>query len=83
MYLQDNILRFIDIIRRNYTRSYDIQRFSYPYVGVIFDKSILSRSHKLEDADPTGTVDSCSGKKYEQKNTHNNVVKDETRTLSI
>ena len=30
---------FIDIIRRNYNKSYDIQSFSYPYVGVIFDKS--------------------------------------------
>ena len=60
-YLYDNIMHFIHIIRRNYTRSYDIQSFSYPYVGVIFDKSILSRSQKLADADPTGTLDSCSG----------------------
>ena len=28
-YLQDTIMSFIDIICRNYTRSYDIQSFSY------------------------------------------------------
>ena len=28
-------LRFIGIIRRNYTRSYNIQSFSYPAVGVV------------------------------------------------
>ena len=47
---------FIDIIHRNNTRSYDIQIFPYPDVGVIFDESILSRSHKLADADPAGTL---------------------------
>ena len=35
--IQDNILCFIDIICRNYTRSYDIQSFYYPDVGVIFE----------------------------------------------
>ena len=73
---------FIDIIHRNYTRSYDIQSFSYPDVGVIFDKFILSRSHKLADADPTGTLDSCYGTQNEQKNTQNNVIESEIRTLS-
>ena len=73
---------FIDIICRNYTRSYDIHSFSYPDVGAIFDKSILSRSHKLAGADLTGTLDSCSGIQNEQKNTQNNVIQSETRTLS-
>ena len=50
-------MRFIDTIRRNYTRKYDIQSFSYPDVGVFFDKSILSRGQKLADADPTGNLD--------------------------
>ena len=36
-YLYDNILCFIQIIHRNYTRSYDIQIFPYPAVGVIFE----------------------------------------------
>ena len=35
--------------------------FPYPDVRVIFGKSILYRSHKLADADPTGTLDSYSG----------------------
>ena len=30
---------------------------SYPDVGVIFDKSILYRTHKLAYADPTGTLE--------------------------
>ena len=55
------------MIRINYTRSYDIQSFSYPDVDVIFDKYILSRSNKLVDADPTGTLYSCSGTQNEQK----------------
>ena len=49
------ILCFIGMIRGNYTRSYDIQIFFYPYVGVIFYKYILSKSEKLADADPTST----------------------------
>ena len=56
--------------------------FSYPDVGVIFDKYILSRNHKLVDADPAGTLDSCSGTQNEQKNTHNNVIEAEIKTLS-
>ena len=43
--------------------------FSYPAIGVIFDKYILSRSHKLVDVDPAGTLDPCSGTQNEQKNT--------------
>ena len=43
-------------------------------LGVISDKSILSSSTKLVDADPTGTLESYSGIKNEQKNTHNNVI---------
>ena len=66
-YLHYIILCFIDIIRRNYTRSYNIQSFSYPDVGVISDKYILSKSHKFADADPTGTLDPCSGTQNEQK----------------
>ena len=75
-------MHFIDIIRRNYTRSYNIQSFSYPYVGVIFDKYILSRGQKLADADPTGTLDLCSGTQNEQKNTQNTVIDSEIRILS-
>ena len=69
-------------MNRNYTRSYNIRRFSYSDVGVIFDKSILSRSHKMADADPAGTLDSCYGTQNEQKNAQNNVIKIESRTLS-
>ena len=43
--------------------------FSYPAVGVIFEKSILSSCQKLADADPAGNLDSCSGTQNEQKNT--------------
>ena len=75
-YLYNTILCFINIIRINYTRSYDIQSFSYSDVGVIFDKSILSRSHKLADADPTGVLNSCYGTKNEQKNTKNTLIED-------
>ena len=49
---------------------------------MIFDKSILSRSHKLADADPKCTLDSCSGTQNEQKNTQNNVIEYGIRTLS-
>ena len=75
------MLRFIDIICSNYTKSYDIQRFSYPTVGAIFVK-YLSSSHKLVDADPVGTLDSFSGTQNEQKNTQNNVIEVEIITLS-
>ena len=75
-------MRFIGIICRKYNRSYNIQNFNYPYVGIILDKSILSRSHKLADADPTGTLDSCYGTQNEQKNTQNNVIEAEIITLS-
>ena len=68
-------------MRINYTRSYDIHSFNYPYVGVIFDKSIISRSNKLADADSAGTLYSCSGTQNEHKNTHNTVIEDEIRTL--
>ena len=56
--------------------------FSCPDVGVIFEKYILSRSQKLVDADPTDTLDSCSGTQNEQKNTQNTVIEAEIRTLS-
>ena len=36
---------------------------SYPAVSVIFEKYILSSSNKLEDAEPTVTLDSWSGEK--------------------
>ena len=49
---------------------------------MIFNKYILSSSHKLADADPTGTLDSCYGAQNEQKNTHNTVIEAEIRTLS-
>ena len=55
--------------------------FPYPDAGVIFDKSILSSSHKLADADPACTLDSCYGTQKEQKNTHNNMIEAEIRTL--
>ena len=35
--------------------------FSYLHVGVIFEKYILSRSQKLADVDPSGTLNSCYG----------------------
>ena len=73
-YISYTILHFIDIICRDYTRIYSIQSFSYSVTGVIFDKSILSRSYKLGDADPAGTLDSCYGIQNEQKNTQNNVI---------
>ena len=49
---------------------------------MISDKSILSRSHKFADVDPARTLDSCSGTQHEQKNTQNNVIELEIRTLS-
>ena len=36
----------------------------------------------MADAGPAGTLDSCSGTKIEQKNTHNNMIEVETRTSS-
>ena len=50
---------------------------------MIFDKSILSRSHKLADADPIGTLDSCSGAQNEQKNIQNNVIEAEIRCRTL
>ena len=41
---------------------------------MIFDKSILSRSHKLVDADSAGTLDSCFGTQNEQENTYNTAI---------
>ena len=75
-------MHFIDIVRRTDTISYNIQSFSYPDVGVVFDISILYISHNLADADPAGTLDQCSGTQNEQKNTHNTVNEIEIRTLS-
>ena len=49
---------------------------------MIFDKSILSRIHKLAYSDPTGTLESFYGTKNEQKDTHDNVIGVEIRTLS-
>ena len=57
--------------------------FSYPYVGVVFYSSILSRSQILADTDPADTLDSYSGAQNEQKNTQNNVIEVEIRTLSM
>ena len=57
--------------------------FSYPDIGVIFEKYILSRSHKLAGVEPTGALDSCSGTQNEQKNTQNNLIEVEMRTLSM
>ena len=48
--------------------------FSYPDVDVIFEKYIWSISQNLADADPAGTLNSCSEKKNEQKYTQNNVI---------
>ena len=52
------------------------------YLGVIFDKHILSSSTKLVDADPTGTSNSRYGTQSQQKNTQSTVIEAETRTLS-
>ena len=67
-------MSFIDTTCRNYTRSYDIHSFTYIYIGAIFERPILYRSLKLADADPAGTLDSCSGTQNEHKNTQNNVI---------
>ena len=81
-YIWDTILLFINIIRRNYTRSYNIHSFSYPDIGVVFDKSILAGSHKFADVDATGNLGSCSGTQNEQKNTYINVIEVAIITLS-
>ena len=75
-------MHFIDIIRRTDTISYNIQSFSYPDVGVVFDIYILYISHKLADADPAGTLDQCSGTQNEQKNTQNTLIEVKITTLS-
>ena len=41
--------------------------YALRYLGVIFEKCILSICHKLADADPSGTLDSLSGTQNEQK----------------
>ena len=58
---KNTILCFINITRINYTRSLNIQIFSYPAVGAIFEINKSSISQKLADADPAGTLDSCYG----------------------
>ena len=50
---------------------------------MVFEIYILSIRHKLVDADLAGTLDSYSGTQNEQKNTHNNLIEVETRTLSM
>ena len=55
------MLLFIEIIRRNYTRIYDTQNFSYPDVGVIKNIIFSLKVPKLADVDPAGTLDSCYG----------------------
>ena len=72
---------FIDIIHRNYTRSYNIQIFFLPSCMCDFEKYIISRSHKLADADPECILDSCYGKQNEQKNTQNSAIEAEIRIL--
>ena len=56
------IILFIDTIRRNYTRSYNIHSFFLLRCRCNPRKIYLSRSHKLADTDPAGTLDSCSKK---------------------
>ena len=38
-------------------------------LSMFFYQSMLSISYKLVDANPAGTLDSCSGNQNEQKNT--------------
>ena len=78
----DTILRSSTSYIENILEATIYKLFPYPDVGVIFDKSILSRSHKLADADPADTLYSCSGTQNEQKNTQNTVIEVEIRTLS-
>ena len=61
------MLCFIDVIHRSYTKSYNIQSFFDPDVGVIFEKSILSSSHKLVDEESAGILDPYYGKKKTEK----------------
>ena len=49
---------------------------------MVFDVYVLSIIHKLEGVYPAGTIDSCCGTQNEQKNTQNNVIEVEIRTLS-
>ena len=67
MHLRDTILRFVDIICRNYTISYNIRSFLNLSIGMIFEMYILSSRHKLVNADPAGTLESFSGTQNEQK----------------
>ena len=48
--------------------------YTFIYLGVTFDKSILSRSTILVGADRAGIEDSCYGTKNEQENAQNNVI---------
>ena len=48
-------------------------------LGVIFDKSILSRGPALSGADRVGTSDLCYGTQNEQENTQNNVIEGDIR----
>ena len=52
-------------------------------LSVIIKKSILCCSPKFRDKYPAGTLDSLSGTQNEQKNTHDNTIDRETRTLSM
>ena len=61
------VLLFIDIIRRKYTKSYNIEIFSYPDVGVIFEKYIKSKDHKFADTDTAVTLDSFYGETINRK----------------
>ena len=76
------MLSYNDIICRNYIINYNIQRFSLPISSVSFGESILSSGNKLEDADPTGTLDSFYGTQNEHKNAQNNAIEVEIRNLS-
>ena len=59
-----------------------ISRVFLPICRWNIDKFILSRSHKLADADHTGGLDSCSETQNEQKNTQKTVIEAEIRSLS-
>ena len=48
----------------------------------MFRINILSSSQILADADPAGTLGSCSGTQNEQKNTQNIMIEVKIRTLS-
>ena len=56
--------------------------FSYSFLGVVFESSILSSSQKLADADPAGTLASCFGTQNEQKYVQKTVIEVEIRALS-